>query len=132
MYKTQSFYWFEFDAEHLPLEVQCAYTLSEAEYRLPLCDDCLEHMLAGHWDCASALFTAVIHLWHTACCGGDRQEQSLFLDQALDYMKRHIRDLTVRELADQMQMCIRDRLWPTAAITSALQKRINTAASGWG
>lgn len=99
-----SFYWFEFDAEHLPLEVQCAYTLSEAEYRLPLCDDCLEHMLAGHWDCASALFTAVIHLWHTACCGCDRQEQSLFLDQALDYMKRHIKDLTVRELADQMHV----------------------------
>lgn len=98
------FYWFEFDAEHLPLEVQRPYDLSEEDYHLELCDACLHHMQAGHWDCASALFTAVIHLWHAACGGAERQEESLLMDRAIGYMKRHLEDMSVRGLAEQMHV----------------------------
>ena len=107
-YHTQEapwcFYWFEFDAEHLPLEVQNLYQLPKKEYHLELCDACLQHMQAGHWDCASALFTAVMHLWHVSCGASHRQEKGLFMDQAIGYMKQHLEDMSVRGLAEQMHV----------------------------
>ena len=107
-YRTEgaewTFYWFEFDAEHLPLEVQRVYRLSEEAYHLDMCDTCLQQMLLEHWDCASALFTAVVHLWYVACGGADKREESLFLDQALGYMKRHLADMSVQRLAEQMHV----------------------------
>ena len=106
--KIWEFWWFEFTADILPLNVNKIFNIEYDNFLLTLCEKILALHLQEDYNVASALFTSFIAYTAHLLLGlesSDHRRQILFLSQI--HIRKNLKDVTVENLASSLGISTR-------------------------